>query len=84
MTSKPKKPLNPYFMFLQEKKTDFIERAGGKYRLAISFAAEAFIESHENNIYAKKAKELKEVYKKEKQAFIDGGGETAKAAKKPA
>ena len=84
MTSKPKKPLNPWFLFLQENKTEFIARAGGKYRLGISMAADAFIELPKNNIYVEKAKELKEVYKKEKQAFIDAGGETAKAAKKAA
>lgn len=81
MTSEPKNPKNRYILFLGERRYEFVAKASGNYRNGISLAAKAFAELPESNKYIEKAKERKDACDRDLQAFVQAGGETAKAAK---
>ena len=72
----PKKPLNPYFLFVQEKKEQFIAEADGNYKTGISLAASAYKELSDDakQPFESKAKEMRDQYEKDMQAFLDAGG----------
>ena len=72
----PKKPLNPYLLFVQEKKEQFIAEADGNYKTGISLAALAFkaLSDDAKKPFEFKAKEMKDQYEKDMQAFLDAGG----------
>merc|ERR1712113_330615 len=71
-----KKPPNPYFLFLEDKKVEFVKKAGGDYKRGISMVSKAYKElpSSEKQTYETKAKELKEQYETELKKFLDAGG----------
>ena len=72
----PKKPLNPYLLFVQEKKEQFIAEADGNYKTGISLAASAYKELSDDakQPFESKAKEMRDQYEKDMQAFLDAGG----------
>ena len=72
----PKKPLNPYLLFVQEKKEQFIAEADGNYKTGISLAASAYKELSDDakQPFESKAKEMRDQYEKDMQAFLEAGG----------
>ena len=80
----PKKPLNPYFLFVQEKKEQFIAEADGNYKTGISLAASAYKELSDDakQPFESKAKEMRDQYEKDMQAFLDAGGTKKPRSKK--
>ena len=81
----PKKPLNPYLLFVQEKKEQFIAEADGNYKTGISLAASAYKELSDDakQPFESKAKEMRDQYEKDMQAFLDAGGTKKPRIKKP-
>ena len=80
----PKKPLNPYLLFVQEKKEQFIAEADGNYKTGISLAALAYkaLSDDAKKPFEFKAKEMKDQYEKDMQAFLDAGGTKKPRSKK--
>ena len=80
----PKKPLNPYLLFVQEKKEQFIAEADGNYKTGISLAASAYKELSDDakQPFESKAKEMRDQYEKDMQAFLDAGGTKKPRSKK--
>ena len=72
----PKRPLNPYLLFVEEKKAQFIAEAGGNYKTGISLAALAYkaLSDDAKKPFEFKAKEMRDQYEKDMQAFLDAGG----------
>ena len=80
----PKRPLNPYLVFVEEKKAQFIAEAGGNYKTGISLAALAFkaLSDDAKKPFEFKAKEMRDQYEKDMQAFLDAGGTKKPRSKK--
>lgn len=64
-------------MFLDDKKEEFVKKAGGVYKDGVSLSAKAWKELSDSakKPYEDKAKAAKAKYEKDLKAFLDAGGE---------
>mmetsp|Transcript_17577 Transcript_17577/g.33133 ORF Transcript_17577/g.33133 Transcript_17577/m.33133 type:complete len:208 (+) Transcript_17577:80-703(+) len=76
MAEQPKAPMRSYFLYLEERKAEFVKKAGGNYKQGISQAAQAWksLSAKDKLPFETKAQKLKAQYEKDMAAFLEAGG----------
>ena len=80
MAEQPKKPANPYFLYLEEHRSLFVQKASGNYKQGVSLASAAWkgLPEADKAPYEERARALKEKYELDMKAFEEAGGEKKK------
>ena len=84
MEEQPKKPANPYFLYLEEHRSLFVQKASGNYKQGVSLASAAWkgLPEADKAPYEERARALKEKYELDMKAFEEAGGEKKKRKNK--